>query len=116
MTSQYILDAHFIVAALVIICAVVFSWNTMGRRVMVAVTGLQVLVGLVVAGVFHPASSLIWLHLTGALAAMVAYIFARRIGEQPGKGALALALSLLGLVLAVGTFALGMTLARGSMS
>ena len=115
MTSQYILDAHFIVAALVILCALVFSWNTMGRRVMVAVTGLQFLVGIVVAGVFHPAGSVIWLHVSGALAAMIAYIFARRIGEQPGKGGLALALSLLGLVLALGTFSLGITLARGSM-
>jgi len=115
MTSQYILDAHFIVAALVILCAFVFSWNTMGRRVMVAVTGLQFLVGLVVAGVFHPASPVIWLHISGALAAMFAYIFARRLGEEPGKGTLAVALSMLGLLLALGTFSLGMTLARGSM-
>ena len=113
--SQYVLDAHFIVAALVILCALVFSWNTMGRRVMVAVTGLQFLVGLVVAGVYHPAGSVIWFHIAGALAAMVAYIFARRIGERPGKEGLAIALSILGLLLALGTFSLGITLARGSM-
>ena len=112
--SQYVLDAHFIVAALVVLCALVFSWNTMGRRVMVAVTGLQFLVGLIVAGVYHPTSTVIWFHMTGALAAMLAYIFARRLGERPGKEALAVGLSILGLLLVLGTFSLGITLARGS--
>ncbi|HUY11320.1 MAG TPA: hypothetical protein VMV73_03565 [Candidatus Dormibacteraeota bacterium] len=112
--NQTMLDAHFIVAWLVIICALVFSWTTLGRRVMVAVTGLQILVGLIVAAVLHPPNPLIALHILGAVAAMVAYIFARRTGEKPEQRVLSIVLSAVGVLLVAATFSVGLTIARGT--
>lgn len=95
-------DIHFGFAFLVALCALVFSWNTMGRRVMNVVIGLQILAGLALAGIIGmqhaplPAG-LLW-HIVVALVALAAYVVARRAGERPGSGTVALAFSLLGLI------------------
>jgi hypothetical protein len=105
---------HFVLAFLVLLCALVFSWNSRGRRVINAVLGLQVLCGLIYAVplVMQGAlSSAIWLHVAGSLAALVAYGFARRLGDRPGGASAGLALSIAGLLCVCATIYLGFHLA-----
>lgn len=108
---------HFVLAFLVLLCALVFSWNSRGRRVMNAVLGLQVLVGIVYAvpffmqGALGPGVPMIWGHVGGALAALVAYALARRLGDRPGGAGTGLALSVAGLLCICATIYLGFHLA-----
>lgn len=108
-------EIHLGVAYLVVLGAIVFSWNSMGRRVMVALTGLQVGVGIVLAGIAgasHVAlPPIVGLHIVLALLAMGAYIVARRMGDRPNGSAAALGASLLGIVLIVATIYLGFHMA-----
>jgi hypothetical protein len=109
-----VLEIHYAVAFLVVLCAVIFSWSSMGRRVMNGVVGLQLLVGLVAAAVMGarhvgmPPG--IWLHILLALGALVAYIFARRIGDRAGGATTGLVLSVAGLICVLAAFALGLRL------
>jgi hypothetical protein len=106
-----VLEIHLVVAFLVILLAVFLGWAQMGRRVMAAVIGLQVLIGLIVAGMLGashvPLPPAVWSHVIGGLLAMFAYIFARRIADQ-GKTGIALALSAVGLLLVLATAWLGL--------
>lgn len=109
-----VLEIHYAVAFLVVLCGVIFSWSSMGRRVMNVVVGLQVLIGLVAAAIMG-AQHLgmppgIWLHLLLGLAAVAAYGFARRIGDRAGGNTAGLLLSLVGLACVIATFALGLRL------
>jgi hypothetical protein len=105
-------DAHFIIAFLVALCALVFSWNSMGRRVMNAVTGLQFLVGLILAGVLGaqhiPLSPLTMVHLLCALGLVIIYVLAKRLGDRPGGERIGLILGALGVILVFVTIALGL--------
>jgi hypothetical protein len=106
-----IFEIHLVIAFLLLLCAVVFSWNAMGRRVVNVVAGLQVLVGLAAAatlGMQHLAMPpLLWLHILIALAILAAYGFAMRAGKRAGGGSSALALSVLGLLLVCANIYLG---------
>jgi hypothetical protein len=106
---------HFVLAFLVLLCALVFSWDSRGRRVMNAVLGLQVLCGLIYATAFvmqHAAlPSTVWAHVAGSVAALLAYGFARRLGDRPGGAPTGLALSIAGLLCVSATIYLGFHLA-----
>jgi uncharacterized MnhB-related membrane protein len=108
---------HFVLAFLVLLCALVFSWNSRGRRVMNAVLGLQVLVGIVYAvpffmqGALGPDVPLVWAHVGGALVSLVAYAMARRLGDRPGGAGTGLALSVAGLLCICATIYVGFHLA-----
>ncbi|HTA38580.1 MAG TPA: hypothetical protein VK760_05870 [Candidatus Acidoferrales bacterium] len=105
---------HFVLAFLVLLCALVFSWNSRGRRVMNAVLGLQVLCGIVYAAPFVLQGALspsIWAHVAGSLAALLAYGFARRLGDRPGGASTGLALSIVGLLCVSATIYLGFHMA-----
>jgi hypothetical protein len=101
---------HFVLAFLVLLCAIVFSWNSRGRRVINAVLGIQVLCGfvyavpLVVQGALPP---MVWTHVGGSLAALLAFGFARRLGDRPGGASTGLALSIAGLLCVCATIYLG---------
>jgi hypothetical protein len=99
---QIALEIHLGVAFLVVLCAVVFSWNELGRRVMNAIVGLQVLIGLAVAGVMGaqhvPIPRTIGLHVIVAIVILACYGMASRFGKRPGGGRAALVLSLIGMV------------------
>ncbi|HTX59538.1 MAG TPA: hypothetical protein VMH02_07630 [Verrucomicrobiae bacterium] len=104
-------EIHFVVGFLVGLCALFFSWNSRGRRVMNVLLGIQVLIGLALAGSFGmshvPLPPGIWGHVAFGLAGLVAYAFARRIGDRPGGGRAGLALSLIGLLCVAATLYVG---------
>lgn len=109
-----VFEIHYAVAFLVVLCGVIFSWSSMGRRVMNAVVGLQVLIGLVAAGMMgaqHLAMPPgIWIHILLGLAAVAAYGFARRLGDRAGGATSGLVLSLAGLVCVIAAFVVGLRL------
>src|SRR6185312_9958713 len=86
--------------------ALIMGWVQMGRRVMIAVIGLQVLIGVIVAAwagaAHHVLPSNLWVHIVGGLLAMFAYIAGRRLDDRGNRGA-ALLLSLIGFVLVLFT-------------
>lgn len=102
-SMDVILEIHLVLAFLAALCAVVFSWNTMGRRVVTAVVTLQFIMGLAVAGVMGASHMTlppqVWLHLLVALAVLGLYGAAMGAGKRPGGNTRALILSLAGLVL-----------------
>lgn len=100
------LEVHLGFAFFVFLLALFVGWVQMGRRVMIAVLGIQVLIGAVVyawAGAAHmPLPQTLWVHIVGALLAMFAYIAGRRLYDRsPQKIAPAVAMSLLGFILIV---------------
>ena len=106
-----LVETHLVIAFLVLLCAAVFSWNSMGRRVMSVIAGLQVLIGLVVAGVLGakhiPLSPLSMVHLLCAVVLLAIYVLARRLGDRPGGERIGMVLGALGLVLVIVTIVLG---------
>ncbi|MEO6834492.1 MAG: hypothetical protein ABI231_01105 [Candidatus Tumulicola sp.] len=104
-------DIHFVLAYLVALCALVFSWNALGRRVIGAVLGLQVLAGLALATFLTANHQALprgaALHIGAALAALLLYGLASRTGKRPDGARGALALSLLGLLCVAATLYLG---------
>lgn len=107
-----LIDIHFGLAFLALLCAIVFSWNATGRRVVNVVLGLQVLVGLVLAGTFGmqhiplPGGA-VW-HIAGAVVALALYGAASGVGRRPGGGNAAVMLAVLGFIVIVVTIYLGM--------
>jgi hypothetical protein len=103
---------HFVLAFLVVLCAAVFSWNSRGRRVINAVLGLQALCGIALAASYplqHASMpQTVWLHAAATLGALLAYGFARRLGDRPGGGTTGLALSIAGLLCICATIYLGL--------
>jgi hypothetical protein len=83
-----VLEIHLVLAFLVALCAVVFSWTPNGRRVVNAVVALQFVVGLVVAAVMGARHMTIppavWLHLLIALGVLACYGMAVRAGKRAG--------------------------------
>jgi hypothetical protein len=117
MSLSVLLITHRVVAFLVGLCALIFSWNPGGRRVVNAVAGLQLLIGIVLAaymGIAHvPLPAMIYAHIVAAIAIMACYGFAMREGKRAGGGTRALVLSLLGLVFIVLNIVGGLMMARG---
>jgi hypothetical protein len=106
-----VLEIHLVLAFLVALCAVVFSWTPNGRRVVNAVVALQFLMGLVVAAVMGashiPIPPAVWLHLLIAIAILGCYGMAMRAGRRAGGATLALTLSLVGIALIVINIVIG---------
>jgi len=108
-------EIHQVVAFLAVLCAIIFSWNPNGRRVVSAVVALQFLLGLAVAGVMGaqhlaPPPSL-WEHLALAVAILACYGLAMRFGKQAGGAVRALAFSVAGLLLVLLNVYLGLHMA-----
>jgi hypothetical protein len=109
------LEVHLGFAFFVFLAALFVGWVQMGRRVMSAIIGIQILIGAVVAawaGISHvPLPGTLWVHIAGALIAMFAYIVGRRIFDRsPGYAAPAVAMSLLGFIFIILTIAYGFSL------
>lgn len=110
------IEVHLGFAFFVVLTALFVGWVQMGRRVMSAIIGIQILIGAVVAvwaGVTHyPLRGSLLVHIIGALLAMFAYIGGRRIFDRaPQKAVPAVALSLVGFLLVLATVWLGFRLA-----
>jgi hypothetical protein len=103
---------HWVFAFLVLLTAVTMGWMQIGQRVMVAVIGIQVLIGIVLAAVLGAGigglGARVAEHVLGALLAMGAYIAARRLGERGASRGVQLALAALGLLLLIGTVYVGL--------
>ncbi|HVA27155.1 MAG TPA: hypothetical protein VNF68_03195 [Candidatus Baltobacteraceae bacterium] len=110
-----LLEIHEVVAFLAALCAIIFSWNARGRRVVSAVVALQFVLGLAIAAVMgaqHLAMpALLWLHLLIGIAVLAAYGLAMRFGKQAGGASTTLALSVAGLVLILVNIYLGLQMA-----
>ena len=110
-----LLETHLVVAFLLGFCAVIFTWNPAGRRVVNAVAGLQVLVGIVLAaamGMGHiPIPSSVWIHLFVAVMIMACFGMAIRNDKRAGSGNAGLLFALGGLALIVVNLAYGWKLA-----
>lgn len=114
---KVVLEIHLVVAFLLVLCALIFSWNVPGRRVVNAVAVLQFLVGLVLAGMIGAAHQAmppqVFIHIVIALLIMGCYGMAMRFGKRAGGGTTALALSVLGLLLVLWNVYLGWHMAGG---
>ena len=115
-----ILEIHLGFAFFVFLVALFIGWVQLGRRVLVTVIGIQILLGLIVAGVAGashlPLPGMIWLHIVAALLAMGTYIAARRMLDASPKNLVpAIVLSFIGLVLIAFTIWYGsqLTLTHG---
>ncbi|MBV8489323.1 MAG: hypothetical protein JO199_02245 [Candidatus Eremiobacteraeota bacterium] len=108
----FVTDMHFLAGFLVALCAIVFSWNALGRRVINAVLGLQILIGLVALSMHlsghEPVVPALGWHVAGALAAALCYGAASAVGRRAGGGGVSLGFSIVGLVLVLATMTLGM--------
>lgn len=110
------LEVHLGFAFFVVLTGLFVGWVQMGRRVMSAIIGIQILIGVAVAawaGIVHfPLHDTLWVHIVGALLAMFAYIVGRRLFDRAPQNALpAIGMSLLGFVLLLVTAWLGFRLA-----
>ena len=107
-----LLETHYVVAFLVVLCAIVFSWSSLGRRVVNAVAVLQLIVGIALAGVMGssrmPLPQTIWVHILSAVVVLGCYGMAMRYGRQAGGARAALAFSAFGLIFTCVTFYLGL--------
>lgn len=106
------LEVHWGFGFFVLFVALFVGWVQMGRRTMIGVIGIQVLIGIVLAawmGMAHrPIPAAIAYHIVAALLAMFAYIMGRRIYDRSrGNVWPAVAFSLLGFALVCVTMWLG---------
>jgi hypothetical protein len=112
---EVLLEIHLVVAFLAALCALIFSWNAMGRRVVTAVVTLQFLIGLVIAGMLGPRlaslGSPVWIHLLVALVVLGLYGMAMGASKRPGGSGRARASSLVGMLLVFYNIYLGMHMA-----
>lgn len=109
------LEVHLGFAFFVFLVALLVGWVQMGRRTMIGIIGIQILIGVIVAawaGASHiPLPGTLWVHILGALLAMFAYIIGRRLYDRsPQRPAPAIGMSLLGFLLVVLTIVYGWTL------
>jgi uncharacterized membrane protein YccC len=103
---------HWVFAFLVLLAAVTMGWMQVGQRLMVALIGVQVVIGIVFAAMLGPGiggmGARVGEHILGALLAMGAYIAARRLSERGASRGVQLALAAVGLLLLIGTAYLGL--------
>ncbi|MDE2481127.1 MAG: hypothetical protein KGN02_02925 [bacterium] len=110
---EALIEIHLVVAFLLALCALVFSWNTMGRRVVNAVAVLQFVVGLAIAGMLGKAApSQVWVHLIVALLILGAYGMAMAAGKREGGSSRALIFSIVGFILVFANIWLGWAMAH----
>lgn len=103
-----VLQIHLAFGFFIFLLGLIVGWFQPGRRLLVAIIGFQIALGVIVAGwagarhITLPGT--LWIHIVGGLLAMAAYIVARRLGARSiTYRPVALAISLLGLVLIVFT-------------
>jgi hypothetical protein len=110
-----VLEIHLVLAFLVALCAVVFSWTPNGRRVVNAVVVLQFVMGLVVAAVMGASHitipAAVWLHLLVAILILACYGMAMRAGKRAGGATPALTFSVIGIALIVINIVMGWRIA-----
>jgi hypothetical protein len=113
-----VLEIHLVVAFLAALCALIFSWTPLGRRVVNAVVALQFLLGVVLAALMgsahEPLPPQLWGHLIVAVLVMACYGFAMRAGKQAGGARRALVLSIAGLALVIINILLGVHMTLGA--
>jgi hypothetical protein len=113
-----VLEAHLGFAFFVFLMGLLLGWVQLGRRVVVAVIGIQILLGIIVAalaGAHHiPLPGSLWVHIVGALLAMAFYIVARRVVDRSPENyrVIGWGLSLIGLALIVFTIWYGVSMYR----
>lgn len=113
-----VLEAHLGFAFFVFLMGLLIGWVQLGRRVVVAVIGIQILLGIIVAGLagaHHLAlPGSLWVHIVGALLAMFFYIIARRVVERAPEDyrLIGWGLSLIGLIFIVFTIWYGVSMYR----
>ncbi|MDQ2865925.1 MAG: hypothetical protein M3R51_06830 [Candidatus Eremiobacteraeota bacterium] len=111
-----LLEIHYVVAFLLVLCAIVFSWTSLGRRVVSAVAILQLVLGITLAGLIGakhvPLPPLIWLHILCTFVVLGSYGFAMRYGRRAGGARIALAFSVAGAFFIFLTFYIGLHMAR----
>lgn len=113
-----VLEAHFGFAFFVFLMGLLIGWVQLGRRVVVTVIGIQILLGVIVAGIAGaqhlslPAT--LWIHIVGALLAMGFYIVARRLVDRNPEQyrLIGWGLSLIGLIFIVFTIWYGSSMAH----
>jgi uncharacterized membrane protein YcaP (DUF421 family) len=100
---EVLLEIHLVVAFLAALCAVVFSWNALGRRVVTAVVTLQFIIGLVLAGTLGSTlatlGAAIWIHLAVGIVVLGLYGMAMGAAKRPGGSNRALLFSIAGMLL-----------------
>lgn len=110
-----LLEIHLVVAFLTALCALIFTWNPQGRRVVNAVAGLQVLTGIVLAAVMGmnhvDMPSSVWMHLINAVVIMALYGLAIRYDKRAGGGHWGLILGLAGFAFVLLNIAFGWKMA-----
>lgn len=109
------LEIHLGFAFFVFLVALFVGWVQMGRRTMVAIIGIQVLIGTVVAAWASvdrlPLPGTLWIHIVSGLLAMFAYVIGRRMHDRsPGSPLVPIGSSFAGFVLVLVTIWLGFQL------
>ncbi len=111
-----LLEIHLGFAFFVFLLGLFIGWVQLGRRVVVTVVGIQILIGILVtalAGASHtPLPATLWIHIVAALIAMFAYIVGRRVVDRGPERyrIVGWAISLLGLIFIVFTIWYGVSL------
>lgn len=105
---------HWAFAFLIILFALLLGWMQLGRRVMLALVGIQFLIGIAYLGMLGAGAaalgSRLWLHVIGWLLATAAYAIGSRIGRTSASKVVPILLSAIGLILLVVTAYLGLVM------
>ena len=106
-----VLEIHLVVAFLLALCALIFSWNASGLRVVTVVATLQFVLGLIAAGMFGashvPMPPQLWVHIVLAVVILGVYGMAQGMAKRAGRRGASLALGVTGIVLIVMNILLG---------
>lgn len=111
-----ILEIHLGFAFFVFLLGLLIGWVQLGRQVLTAVIGIQVLIGVIAAGIAGASHMslprTLWIHIVGALLAMFAYIVGRRVVDRGPEDyrLIGWGISLLGLVFIVFTIWFGVSM------
>ena len=105
---------HWSFAVLVLLCAFALGWNQLGRRVMLALVGIQFLLGLVYLGMIGAGAAALggrlWMHILGWLLATIAYALGSRAGRSSQSKVVPALFSFIGLVLLLTTAWVGLAM------
>ena len=105
---------HWSFAFLILLCAFTLGWIQLGRRVMLALVGIQFIIGLVYLGMIGAGAAALggrlWLHILGWLLATIAYALGSRAGRSSRSKVVPALLSFIGLVLLVTTAWVGLAM------
>ena len=112
---SFALDAHFAIAFLTVLCALLLGWIPLGQRVVLTVLTIESALGIAAAAAhpaYHAVTGGLRLHIAGGIAAIACYAAALRINERAKRpAAAAFALSFAGLIAVAATLWHGAMLA-----